>query len=544
MLKKFIRGSCVRKTWTPFMEQTDSNQLDGGGLLSNGLDNSVEQIVFNNHEEQLLQPEGQDRLHILAYIFGVPPHVTPEKCSVWIDGVRSDHDSASKDLLDIFNIIHMYVHKHLPDKPAEVDRNLSEHLMNIQKSQELQWLADNPNMIEWMGHVIDCYHHHISHHLQDLFQHISSSKASFVLVNWVLNTYHREEHLGYKENHGQVDPLLYPELANKVLVILLKNVQEDVGIMLGRILEVEDSTAHFEKEEDFIQIYMYPIQCIDAVLKQAKQISRKLYNQVREICFSELLKFVESFHQKTVLRDQSKSAKPEMANFIRTLKTCEEFKRYIETEGRDIKTTDLEKTVAVLEKIKDFAMNHLLKTVAGLAEVHLKTYFKSDRKELEILLDEVRKNFPKRWFCTDIQMSVIDEVYKIIVQVYLRHLVQHKHTKLATRWHCNVGERLMKDAAHLHNIMSDLAPGVQDWSLTLDKVKDVFDCKDINAMKDTAVEMRESITESFGDCDQRLLQALLLWNGSFSKQEVKDVLGCVICDLQPSRRTQSCFCFY
>lgn len=48
------------------------------------------------------------------------------------------------------------------------------------------------------------------------------------------------------------------------------------------------------------------------------------------------------------------------------------------------------------------------------------------------------------------------EVYKIIVQVYLKRLVKVPLKKLNKRWSTNVGQTVQEDATSLHNTISTL----------------------------------------------------------------------------------------
>lgn len=51
---------------------------------------------------------------------------------------------------------------------------------------------------------------------------------------------------------------------------------------------------------------------------------------------------------------------------------------------------------------------------------------------------------------------VMNEVYKLISHIYLKHLVRTSHSKLTKRWSPDVGQAVTEDAELLHNTISNL----------------------------------------------------------------------------------------
>lgn len=147
-------------------------------------ENPSVQNNLNIQQEQRSPIEGHNKLQELMALLDLK--------ETQIDSVDGDMDSAAEDLKQI-NAIQMYVNKQFPKEPAEVERDLEKHLVNIQETfcNEVQrlacWMQDNG----LLGCLIDCYHRYTFEHLSGLLKHINSLKEAFVLMKWVLHTYLR-----------------------------------------------------------------------------------------------------------------------------------------------------------------------------------------------------------------------------------------------------------------------------------------------------------------------------------------------------------------
>ena len=93
----------------------------------------------------------------------------------------------------VVQLIERSVNQHFPKPPEELERNLQQHLLEVETvlQTQLERLAPQITCKELMGCLLECYHRQTFDHLHGLLQNISTSKNSFMLLNWVLYTYLR-----------------------------------------------------------------------------------------------------------------------------------------------------------------------------------------------------------------------------------------------------------------------------------------------------------------------------------------------------------------
>ncbi|XP_062296797.1 exocyst complex component 3-like [Scomber scombrus] len=503
------------------------------------------QTTLNTHEEQ--QSVKEITLQELAELLQVTPDGISVRPGTSEDGsCCSVPHSGQENQQNVVRLVKRSVNQHFPKPPEELERNLQQHLLEVETvlQNELARLASQITCKELMGCLLECYHRQTFNHLLGLLKNISTSKNSFMLLNWVQHTYLSKD-LPAAASHQKVDHIknvdlmLFTEWVTKAKDNLLENVQKDVRKSLEKILQNERSQEGGDSDEAFIQLNMDTIQCTNAMCKAAETISKTLSDRVQEVCFQELLLFVKRYttEQTEILREQREKAEPDMKLFLKTLQNCEALKQHVQTKSYNIKTSLPEDTVKVLEDMKDVTMKLLLEIVAGYTESHLKNYFKSKNEHFVKLVDEVKMRFPKLMWCQDVQERVMDEVYKLITQLYFKHLVQINQNKLKKCWSSDVGQQVTDDAELLHSTISDMAFGVQQWNLTLLKIPEILECKDTDGLKlDVASMQRMNITK------REDLELLLRWKG-LSNREVREVLEALPED-QPRPRSVSWYsCF-
>ncbi|XP_053192212.1 exocyst complex component 3-like [Scomber japonicus] len=520
-------------------------------------DSPSAQTTLNTHEEQ--QSVEEITLQELAELLQVTPGDISVRPNTSEDGsCCAVPHSGQENQQIVVQLIQRSVNKHFPKPPEELERNLQQHLLEVETvlQTQLERLAPQITCKELMGCLLECYHRQTFDHLHGLLQNISTSKNSFMLLNWVQHTYLSKDLPGDASHQRvdhikNVDLMLFTEWVTKAKDNLLENVQKDVRASLEKILQNERSQEGGDSDEAFIQLHVDTIQCINAMYKAAETISKTLSDSVQEVCFQELLVFVKRYttEQTEILRNQTQKAKPDMKLFLKTLQNCEALKQHVQTKSNNIKTSLPDDTVKALEEMEDLTMKLLLEIVAGYTESHLKNYFKSKNGHFSMLVEEVKMRFPKLMWCQDVQERVMDEVYKLITQLYFKHLVQINQRKLKKCWGSDVGQQVTDDAELLHSTISDLAFGVQQWNLTLLKIPDILECKDTDGLKlDVASMQRMNITK------RKDLELLLRWKG-LSNREVKEVLealpedqprprpvsswyGCLICCCRPCFSTE------
>ncbi|CAK6980985.1 exocyst complex component 3-like [Scomber scombrus] len=526
----------------PLLENNNNDIQEGGVQEQGAYDNPSAQTTFNTHQEQ--QSLKEITHQELAELLQVTPGNTSEDgscCAVPL--------SAQENQQSVVQLIERSAKQHFPKPPAELERNLQQHLLEVETVLQNELVRLSPLFTSegLMGCLLECYHHQTIDHLHGLLQNISTSKNSFVLLNWVQHTYLIiisqallvAASLQEVDHIKKVDLMLLIEWVTKAVDKLLENVQRDIKASLEKILQNERSQEGSDSDEAFIQLNVDTIQCTNAMCKAAETISKTLSDRVQEVCFQELLVFVKRYtaEQTEILREQRVKAKPDMKLFLKTLQTCEALKQHVQTKSYNIKTSVPDDTVKVLEEMRDLTMKLLLEIVAGYTESHLKNYFKSEKKHFFFLVEEVKMRFTKLSYCQDVQERVIDEVYKLITQLYFKHLVQSNRRKLKKRWSSDVGQQVTNDAELLHSTISDMAFGVQQRNVVLLKILDILECKDTDGLKLEVASMQQrSITK------REDLELLLRWKG-LSNREVREVLEALPED-QPRPRSVSWYsCF-
>ncbi|XP_074517823.1 uncharacterized protein LOC141784040 [Sebastes fasciatus] len=422
--------------------------------------------------------------------------ITPQELAELLDvadanNTSEDGSEPNTEQQHIVRIMQRSVCEHFPKLPADVDQNLRQHLLEVQETVHNRLVRLGP-LLQSMG-LIECYHRQTFDHLDVLLQNVSSPQNSLLLMKWVLHTYLSQELLGSPDLQEmdpikKVDLLLLTEWTTRAKDKLIKNVQEEVKRHLENILQYSSS------KEDHNKLYMDTIQCIAAMPEEAHKISTKLSHHVQEVCFQELLVFLRSYSAKQteILGKEAKMGKPEMKHFFTTLNNCKELKQHVQTKTNDITTSLLDETVKTLENLEAFTLKLLMEIVADIAERHLKKYFKSVNDEFDLLINAVKSHFSELSGFQDIQKEVMDDTYKLIAHIYLKHLIEISLKKLKRNWsHDDVGQKVAKDAELLHDTISDLAPDVRQSNLMLLKVKELLDCKCPEATKMTVAGMQQ-----------------------------------------------------
>ncbi|XP_078031448.1 uncharacterized protein LOC117250599 isoform X1 [Epinephelus lanceolatus] len=518
-MKKFFKSKSQSDSKRPLIESENNNNnncnIEGYERATGGYDNPVAQNALNTQEEKRLESEEQFSLQELAELLGVDLDASTTEngscCSV-----RPESNSRQ---YRIVRLIQQSVNKHFPKPPADADKNLHQHLIDVKETvrKELVKLGPLLESVGLLGCLIECYHRQTFRHLDALLQNISSPQSSLALIKWASQTYLSQDLLGHPDLQKmdpikEADLLLFTEWVEKAKDKLLENVQTEVRGQLEIILQIKRGN---EADDE---LHLDTIMCIEAIPKEAQKISPKLSDRVREVCFQALLMFLKSYSatQTERLGEMAKMDNPEMKCFFQTLNNCKNLKLHVQNKG-----TLLEEAVAVLENLEDSTVKLVMEIVADITESHLKKYFKSENKEFFLLIDEVRNHFSEFSCFQDIQKRVMDGVYKLITHSYLKHLIQSSQSELKKRWSPDFEQTVADDMKLLHITISDLAPGVQEWNLMLLKVTELVECKSTDTMKLTVGSMQnECLTWSE---DLELLPALLRWNG-LSGRQVKEVL--------------------
>lgn len=405
-----------------------------------------------------------------------------------------------------------------PDPPADLDQHLDQHMRIIDEI-----LKNYPSTSR-----DDSYYCQIRIHLDALLQNISTTKSCSVLMNWVSQ---RNEVLENPEL-DLVD-VWETEAQDK----LLERAKEEISNSLEKILQADRrQTVH--NEETYIQLNVDIIQCIEAMPKLVHYRSSILSNRVKEVCFQELQSFVNSYtsEQAEILSEKAqtwreKGEKPEMIDFLKTLKTCKELRLHVQTKGHA--SNLVKETKKTLEKLETQTLELLKNIVSELAESCLKDYFKYTNSPWNCLslhkpckrhcdlCGVLKRHFPNLPYALDEQTIVMDVVYKAVAHSYVKHLIQKPLRTLTKHWSPDVGEAVNKDALELHSTISDLAPDIQQQNHLLLMIIEVINCKNLDTLKLIIGSKQKDLVEQSEDLT--FLPKLLQWKG-LSKSQVREVL--------------------
>ncbi|XP_029350053.1 exocyst complex component 3 [Echeneis naucrates] len=522
---------------SPLIKHINNNTQDEYDQAHNRYNSTLTQRT--TLRGQLLQRNGDIPLSELAELLGgVPVPITDafeDRCWVTIE------PKSGQKVLDQNKVFLIWtsVSRNFP-KPPPLDQELCQHLKQVKDVilHELVRLGQLLEPLGLAGCLINCYHRQTFDHLSVLLKDATSAKKTFELMYWAQHVYLSKDLLNHPEVQeldplNKVDLVLFQEWQKKAEGKLLENVQTDVQRSLEKILQNEEAEENCDCEEAYVSLYVDTIQCISAMKKAAENISADLTPPVKDICFRELLRFMRSYstEQIKVLEKKAEPDKLETIHFLKTLRTCRELKLFLETEGAGVQLLLLSEMKGKLEDMEEFTMNLLKDAVTHIAKSHLKKYFKSKDKRF-MLCTAINEHFPKLEYLREEQTEVVDEIYKLVVGLYVRHLVQRSQKKLKINWSHNIKQTVAEDAEFLHSCMSDLAPGVQQWNFLLLQIREILNCDNIEGLKITSATIQDHCLTKRSQEDMELLPCLLRWKGLRS-QEVVEVMDALPREHQP-----------
>ncbi|XP_024859891.1 uncharacterized protein si:dkey-196h17.9 isoform X1 [Kryptolebias marmoratus] len=497
-----IRRKCSRKP-----QKTDSIRPLINKDLQDGqvYDNPVAHNVFNTAEEE----RSQELLHVVSSSFS-------RACRDG-SGLPEGPESDSEQRLEA---------QDFPEPPANLDQDLREHLEAVGDvvSAELDRSCSSASRENLKNRLFAQLH--------DLLQNIGSSKSCFLLMKWTSQMFLRQ------------DQDLLTRWEAEAQEKLLPHVQKETRETLSRILQLDQSQTQTEDEETFIRLYVDIIQSVSGTICQAQNISPRLHDEVQRVCFQELWSFMGSYtaEQTQILEETiqmwNKKDEVETMNFLRTLRTCEELRKYVQSKGNSLIVPLKNEIVTKLKSTKALILKLLMEIVTELAERSLKDYFKSEHEELKLFRD-LKTYFPRRPWLKDEQKEVMAEAYEVIAHLYLKHLTRMNRRR-ARRRSSAVSQRVSSDIEELQLTVSQLAPEVRLGEVLLLSVPDVLQSNDLDALKLIMAGALKGCGKDSKDLD--LIPDLVRLKGlpAWQNTEVLEALPGV--QIQPGSRRFFCCC--
>ncbi|KAL6491195.1 hypothetical protein MHYP_G00015400 [Metynnis hypsauchen] len=447
-----------------------------GDLRSQELANAAEQV---NHWAKMngMTPEGQGS----------------SNCQIW--------------LRNYLEVIKMSVDNHFPTLPPEGSNGSQPQTVEYLNSalflaySEVNRLDPVLNTSGLLSFLIDSYNRRLFDVLDLFIDGCSSVKEAFVLLQWVKQTYFSPD---TQDRVLRVsDPLLLIEGFEKSKQKFLTLIQEHISTTLRNILLYSEDPGDCRNEENLIKVHVDVIQCLNAALQASKSIS-------------ETLSYVNM--EKTHLEAQ-KSNETYPLHLLRIMDTCKHLRSYALKIVDSNNTTD-SSTLLMLENMEALVSSIVLQWFAGLAEDHLKKYFKGEDEHIHDLRDMIRNvlaPLPQR---EGTQKHIVHAAYQSVTRAYLHRLMKRKREQIERIWG-DTEAMMMRDAELFHFTFRELSITDDQQKRFLQKMSEIPGCSDVNSLKLICA----ALYRDFPNESEEHLPALLKWKRGLSRRQIEEILN-------------------
>ncbi|KAL7890080.1 hypothetical protein AOLI_G00023380 [Acnodon oligacanthus] len=338
-----------------------------------------------------------------------------------------------------------------------------------------------------LSYLIDSYNRRLFAVLDLLVGRSSSVKEASILLVWVKQTYFSHGFTGSPNIQDHVlrisDPLLLTDWFEKSKQKFLTHLQKHISTVLQNILLYSEAHLDCRNEEDLIKVYL-------DVIHSTEIISNTLIMAVQQLCYDELHIFVERYVNdgKKHLEAQ-KSSETYSLHLFRITDTCKHLRSYCFNIVDSNNNTD-SPTLMMLENMEDHVSSIVQQWFAGLAEDHLKKYFKEKDVHIYNLMDMIKNMLaplPLREQGERKKQHIVNAAYQSDTRAYLQCLMQRKCKQLERRWG-DVNKRMMRDVELFHSTFTQLVNTENSISddeqkMFLLKMSGILGCNDINDLK-------------------------------------------------------------
>ncbi|XP_017577566.1 uncharacterized protein si:dkey-196h17.9 isoform X2 [Pygocentrus nattereri] len=435
-------------------------------------------------------------------------------------------------LREYLNIIEKSVDKHFPALQPEGSRDSQLQTGEYLKlALSLVWseviglvpVLENSRLLSYL---IDSYNRRLFAVLDLFVDRSSSVKEVSILLVWVKQTYFSHGFTGSPNIQDHVlrvsDPLLLTDWFEKSKQRFLTLLQKHISTVLQNILLYSEAHLDCRNEEDLIKVYLDVIQCLDAALQGSKIISETLMTAVKSLCYNELHTFVERYvsDEKKQLEAQ-KSNETYSFHLFRIVDTCKHLRSYcfnILDSNNDTNSP----TLKMLENMEDHVSSIVQQWFAGLAEDHLKKYFKEKDVHIYKLMDMIKNvlaPLPLREQGERTKQHIVNAAYQGVTRAYLQCLMQRKCKQLERRWG-DVDKRMMRDAELFHSTFTQLSISDDEQKNFLLKMSEILNYNDTNSLKVSSAELYRDFPKE----SEEHLPALLKWKRGLSKRQMKEIM--------------------
>ncbi|KAL7890081.1 hypothetical protein AOLI_G00023390 [Acnodon oligacanthus] len=435
-------------------------------------------------------------------------------------------------LREYLGIIELSVDKYFPALPPERSRDSqlqTEEYLKLALSlvwSEVIGLVPVLENSRLLSYLIDSYNRRLFAVLDLLVGRSSSVKEASILLVWVKQTYFSHGFTGSPNIQDHVlrisDPLLLTDWFEKSKQKFLTLLQKHISTVLQNILLYSEAHLDCRNEEDLIKVYLDVIQCLDAALKGSKIISESLMTAVQRLCYNELHTFVERYvNDEKKHLEALKSSETYSFHVFRIIDTCKHLRSYCFNIVDSNNNTD-SPTLMMLENMEDHVSSIVQQRFAGLAEDHLKKYFKEKDVHIYNLMDMIKNMLaplPLREQGERTKQHIVNAAYQSVTRAYLQCLMQRKCKQLERRWG-DVDKRMMRDAELFHSTFTQLSISDDEQKQFLLKMSEILGCNDVNSLKVSSAELYRDFPKE----SEEHLPALLKWRRGLSKRQIKEIL--------------------
>ncbi|XP_046732390.1 exocyst complex component 3 isoform X2 [Silurus meridionalis] len=380
-------------------------------------------------------------------------------------------------------------------------------------------VLDNSELVHYL---LDSYNHHLFSMLHMLMDRSSSVKDSFFLLQWVKKTFFWQEYKGCFHTHNCVlsvsDPFLLVDWMEYSKQKLLKLLQDNISTTLYNILQhdVLNVINVDSNEEDFIQVQLDVIQCLNAPIQASKTVSQSLSNAVQRLCCDELHSFIQKY-----MNVQRADEANLLCNF-RTIYTCRQLRSYA-LSIIDLNNKTDSSTLLMLEKIESQSLSSTQQCFAFIAKDKLKKYFNKEDAHLCKMMAIIQcmlATLPQIEQGQETKQLMVNAAYHSVTRAYLQCLMEKNVKKLEKRWN-DVEKRIMADAKNFYARFTQENGMDDDQKMVLLKIAELLQCRNVDALK----LLCSSLYIIFPKESEEYIPDLLHWRGDLSSRQIKKIIN-------------------
>ncbi|XP_051504306.1 uncharacterized protein LOC127412187 [Myxocyprinus asiaticus] len=323
--KKQAKDADGRKPLLDNTTKKHTENIDGEQILKY-MESTDQSGVYFDQNAPEVEGSGERVLSILREILhgpSIPQDFDTAAAIVksWgkLNGITMDNKEGSYPqvwLCEFLQEIDQFVEQHFPKLPTEGGSHtqLADYLKLLERviCYEVLRLAPLLKDAGLLDHLIDSFSHQLFTELDLLLKSNLSENKTFYLLQWGKRVFFSPDSPDVFRVH---DPLQLSRWFEGAKQKLLQVLQNKISKILENILSnVQQYRPNGDSigEEAFIRVHLDVIQCLNAVIINAKEFSLILMHEVQKLCCEELHSFVQMYvHAEKKHLEKLQAPKPE-----------------------------------------------------------------------------------------------------------------------------------------------------------------------------------------------------------------------------------------